>query len=135
MATGAHNVRKGHEFERWLATHYGKAEGHAVRTGFVVEKDGRQSGVDVRLDVFGLQAKKGKTAVSKTITMAMAAATRHAGRHVPAVVLASDGDNLGHYVVLRGSDFKKIVDLLNEVGISERLLVGAGWQSEKAGLG
>lgn len=123
--TGRRSVMKGRDFERWLATYYGKSDGLASRHGFVVENDGKQSGVDVMLEFAAIQAKKGVTAVPAAVREPLAAATRHSGRRIPLAALAVDGDNLGHYIVMRGRDFKRIVDLLREHNLSEQLLVGS----------
>lgn len=127
-STGARSARKGKEFERWLVNHYGGiAGGRATRNGYVVEEDGRQSGVDVIIGPYAVQCKKGVTAVPAAVREPIRAAIRHAGRRVPIAVLAPDGDNLGHYVVLRGADFKRIADLLAEHGLEDQLLAGAAF--------
>lgn len=124
MPTGAHNVTKGKDFERWLTNHYGKDDGFASRNGHKIEGDGLQSGVDVIVGPFAIQCKKGSTAIPAAVSGPIAAAIRHAGRRVPIAALAKDGDNLGHYIALRGSDFKRIVDLLREHGLLDHLLAG-----------
>lgn len=115
---------KGKRFERWVADYYGKADGLALRTGHLVDDSGLQSGADVRTDCLAIQCKKGTTAVPTGVVKAVAAANRSAGRHVPVAVLAPDGDNQGHYVALRGSDFKRIIDTLRRHGLTEEILVG-----------
>lgn len=124
-SSGARSAAKGKEFERWLVNHYGGKEGGAFRNGYVVENDGKQSGVDVIIGPWAIQCKKGVTAIPAAVRVPIEAARRHAGRRIPIAALATDGDNLGHYIVLRGADFKRIFELLVENGLDTKLMLGA----------
>lgn len=125
--TGRRSVTKGKNFERWLADYYGKADGLASRNGYVIEDDGRQSGVDVIVGSFAIQAKYGVTAVPAAVSQPIQAAIRHAGRRIPISALGNDGDRLGHYIVMRGADFKRILDLLRQNNLEKELLLGEGF--------
>lgn len=129
----ARNVGKGKEFERWLTNWYGKEFGLASREGHqvVVTESGQevQSGVDVRGPFWAAQAKKGNSFWPKAVKNALDKATRDCGRHIPAVMAAPDGDNIGHIVVLRGIDFKRIQEILIENDLSDQLLIGGNFGS------
>lgn len=126
MATGAANVRKGKEFERWLKRHYDPLLSMgAKRIGHLQNEQGHQLGADNEIGPFRVQAKKGPTFFPIKVDEALKKAEQDAGRFVPALIAATDGDNLGHIWVLRAPMMKRILKLLDDNGLLEELMTGA----------
>lgn len=130
----AANARRGKEFERWLAIYYGKLAGLASRVGHEMAKNA--NGIDINLghdvegEFFAIQAKKGVNFYPRKLAEALVAARRNSGRKMPMVVAALPGDNEGHIVTMYGRDFKRILEVLREHGLADRLLIGAQFGGE-----